>query len=213
MNNNKTEPFKIEKPIIFVVEGLDDKAFIEEFLDFLKLKDNFQIKDCGGRDNIKQIIETLTKDANFNNVKYLIVLMDNDKNAESTKVLIKNIFKGNLLPCHVNPGEFITNSDGNLNCGYYVFPSQNEEGDLETMLLKTYTDNSINRCVNNFIDCFTNNSAKFKITNKKKLQAFIITSEKDSIKDLRTAVKAKHYDFNHEAFKELKEFLSKIQLD
>ncbi|PUD22233.1 DUF3226 domain-containing protein, partial [Helicobacter pylori] len=107
-----------DKEILIFVEGPSDKVSLEVYLYFLEdlpIK-NFKVKDVKGKDNLsKRLLEIEKYDKT-------LIIFDADKNYESNKKEILKVVSKTKQ----------TISEEQI----FLFPNNQDDGDLETLLLK-----------------------------------------------------------------------------
>lgn len=124
-----------DKEILIFVEGSRDKVFLEVYLYFLgnfPIK-NFKVKDVTGKDNLsKRLLET---------EKYAktLIIFDADKNYESNKKEILTVVSKTKQ----------TISEEQI----FLFPNNQDDGDLETLLLEIAKHKEIIQCFKRYLKC------------------------------------------------------------
>ncbi|GAA8813866.1 hypothetical protein DUHN40_05760 [Helicobacter pylori] len=123
------------KEILIFVEGSSDKVFLEVYLYFLGdfLIKNFKVQKVDGKDNLsKRLLEIEKYD------KTLIVF-DADKDYESNKKEILEIVSETKQ----------TISEEQI----FLFPNNQDNGDLETLLLKIAKHDKLIKCFEKYLKC------------------------------------------------------------
>ncbi|GAB0054686.1 hypothetical protein YGH035_05040 [Helicobacter pylori] len=124
-----------DKEILIFVEGPSDKVFLEVYLYFLEgspIK-NFKVQKVDGKDNLsKRLLEIEKYD------KTLIVF-DADKNYKSNKEEILKIVSKTKQ----------TISEEQI----FLFPNNQDDGDLETLLLKITKHDKLIKCFEKYLKC------------------------------------------------------------
>ncbi|WP_283448342.1 DUF3226 domain-containing protein [Helicobacter pylori] len=121
-----------DKEILIFVEGPSDKVFLEVYLYFLEdipIK-NFKVKDVTGKDNLsKRLLET---------EKYAktLIIFDADKNYESNKKEILSKTQQKITEEQI-----------------FLFPNNQDDGDLETLLLEIAKHKEIIQCFKRYLKC------------------------------------------------------------
>ncbi len=123
-----------DKEILIFVEGPSDKVFLEVYLYFLEdlpIK-NFKVKDVKGKDNLsKRLLEIEKYD------KTLIVF-DADNYKSNKKEILTVVSKTKQ-----------TISEEQI----FLFPNNQDDGDLETLLLKIAKHDEFLKCFEGFLEC------------------------------------------------------------
>lgn len=124
-----------DKEILIFVEGSSDKVFLEVYLYFLEnipIK-NFKVKDVIGKDNLsKRLLEIEQYDKT-------LIIFDADKDYESNK---KEILTVVLKTKQTISEEQI-----------FLFPNNQDNGDLETLLLEIAEHKEIIQCFKRYLKC------------------------------------------------------------
>ncbi|MCQ2941309.1 hypothetical protein JT057_01475 [Helicobacter pylori] len=124
-----------DKEILIFVEGPSDKVFLEVYLYFLEdipIK-NFKVKDVTGKDNLsKRLLEIEQYDKT-------LIIFDADKDYESNK---KEILTVVLKTKQTISEEQI-----------FLFPNNQDNGDLETLLLEIAEHKEIIQCFKRYLKC------------------------------------------------------------
>ncbi len=124
-----------DKEILIFVEGPSDKVFLEVYLYFLEdlpIK-NFKVQNIKGKDNLsKRLLEIEKYDKT-------LIIFDADKNYESNKKEILKVVsktKQTILEEQI-----------------FLFPNNQDDGDLETLLLKIAKHEEFINCFESYLDC------------------------------------------------------------
>ena len=145
----------IKKPVIVVVEGLDDQWVLEYFcekwgfdqIQFIPVKGKLQ----------KSNVDSIILQPNFKNiVKSFGLIRDADDDYENAKKSIQGIFSSLKLE---------------QNTGFFIFPNNEKKGLLETLFIQACAiqDNERYECINNFIECLSKKTLNFLTIEKIRL--------------------------------------------
>lgn len=201
----------IDKEKILAVEGQDEKNFFTALLKHIDIPaSEFAIHDIGGKDQFKHKLPALVKVSGFfETVKTLVVIRDAEDNADTTFESIKDILKKqNLEP----PGQKNQFSEGNPKVGIFIMPGNYDKGMLEDLCLKTVENHPGMKCVEAFIDCVSGLESPPKNIAKAKVQAFLAAMP-NIANCIGIGAQKGYWDFDSEALKDLKSFLSNILND
>lgn len=170
-----------------IVEGNTDKDFLEMYCKYLKI--NVEIESIGGKDKLKNY-----KKLN-NDTKYFLIIFDADNNFDLSIQNIENQIK--ILK--------------NKNYDIFLFPNNNDNGNLEILIEKIANHNEILLCFEQYVNCIE--SAKNYNNNillpAKKSKVFAYMSSfgfKNGI-DAKDFNFSNYVDFENNYLKPLKEFL------
>ncbi|QQW83321.1 hypothetical protein HG570_01780 [Helicobacter pylori] len=128
----------INKEILIFVEGPSDRFFLEVYLFYLYFQEkfpikNFKVQNVDGKDNLsKRLLEIEKYDKT-------LIIFDADKNYESNKKEILKIVsktKQTILEEQI-----------------FLFPNNQDNGDLEDLLLKIAKHEEFINCFESYLDC------------------------------------------------------------
>ncbi|GAA8085083.1 hypothetical protein HpNP74_09570 [Helicobacter pylori] len=133
-----------DKEILIFVEGLRDKMFLEVYLYFLEdfpIK-NFKVKDVKGKDNLsKRLLEIEKYD------KTLIIFdADIKKESQESDAGFDNKLK------HIHE-KFQEKGIDFPKEQIFLFPNNQDDGDLETLLLKIAKHDEFLKCFEGYLEC------------------------------------------------------------
>ncbi len=187
-----------DKEILIFVEGPSDKVFLEVYLYFLEdlpIK-NFKVKDVKGKDNLsKRLLEIEKYD------KTLIVF-DADNYKSNKKEILTVVSKTKQ-----------TISEEQI----FLFPNNQDDGDLETLLLKIAKHDEFLKCFEGYLECIKSKEHYKPIKNIRKnmLYAYLevlglenLTKTNIDVFDNESKIKNKHEE-NYRRLKEMIDFKSK----
>ncbi|GAA8543136.1 hypothetical protein KYTH14_07040 [Helicobacter pylori] len=123
-----------DKEILIFVEGPSDKVFLEVYLYFLEdlpIK-NFKVKDVKGKDNLsKRLLEIEKYDKT-------LIIFDADNYKSNKKEILAVVSKTKQ-----------TISEEQI----FLFPNNQDDGDLETLLLKIAKHDEFLKCFEGYLEC------------------------------------------------------------
>ncbi|GAA9175471.1 hypothetical protein Taiwan43_05460 [Helicobacter pylori] len=126
------------KEILIFVEGPSDRFFLEVYLLYLYFQEkfpikNFKVQNVDGKDNLsKRLLEIEKYDKT-------LIIFDTDKDHESNK---KEILKIVSKTKQIISEEQI-----------FLFPNNQDDGDLETLLLKIAKHDKLIKCFEKYLKC------------------------------------------------------------
>ncbi|QJW29163.1 DUF3226 domain-containing protein [Helicobacter pylori] len=184
-----------DKEILIFVEGPSDKVFLEAYLYFLEdipIK-NFKVKDVTGKDNLsKRLLEIEKYDKT-------LIIFDADKDYESNKKEILSKTQQKITEEQI-----------------FLFPNNQDDGDLETLLLKIAKHEEFINCFESHLDCIKKQEHYKPIKNIRKSKWYVYLEAlgledlytKKNIFDTEGKVKDQ-YKGDYEKLKEVIDFNSK----
>ncbi|WP_423787010.1 DUF3226 domain-containing protein [Helicobacter pylori] len=126
------------KETLIFIEGPSDRLFLGVYLFYLYFQEkfpikNFKVQNVDGKNNLsKRLLEIEKYDKT-------LIIFDADKNYESNK---KEILKVVSKTKQTISGEQI-----------FLFPNNQDDGDLETLLLKIANHKEFINCFESYLDC------------------------------------------------------------
>ncbi|WP_187903666.1 DUF3226 domain-containing protein [Helicobacter pylori] len=209
-----------DKEILIFVEGPSDKVFLEVYLYFLEdlpIK-NFKVQNIKGKDNLsKRLLEIEKYDKT-------LIIFDADNYKSNKKEILTVVSKTKQ-----------TISEEQI----FLFPNNQDDGDLETLLLKIAKHDEFLNCFEGYLECIKSKEHYKPIknirknmlyaylelfelekffqykwdTNNKKNEEKIIIDDKDKIKEKHKEEYEKLkevIDFNSKSLIPLKNFLGQF---
>ncbi|MGN8467144.1 DUF3226 domain-containing protein [Helicobacter pylori] len=187
-----------DKEILIFVEGPSDKVFLEVYLYFLEdfpIK-NFKVKDVKGKDNLsKRLLEIEKYDKT-------LIIFDANKDYESNKKEILTVVSKRKQ----------TISEEQI----FLFPNNQDDGNLETLLLKIAKHDEFLKCFEGYLECIKSKEYYKPIKNIRKnmLYAYLealglenLTKTNIDVFDSKGKIKEK-YKEEYEKLKEVIDFNS-----
>ena len=140
----------IFKSKILAVEGKDEIYFFSALFKKLDISD-VQILDFQGKTNFPAKIKSIINIPGFMQVKKFALIRDADnKPPESAFSSITKSLENIGLPIPDKINTFINDS---ISIGIFIMPGNSKMGMLEDLCLKSISENPINKCIENYIDC------------------------------------------------------------
>ncbi|MCQ2865482.1 hypothetical protein JT176_00205 [Helicobacter pylori] len=130
-----------DKEILIFVEGPSDNVFLEVYLYFLEdlpIK-NFKVKDVKGKDNLSKRLLEIEKYAKT------LIIFDADEDYESNKREILKVVSNMKQTKQTEQ----TISEEQI----FLFPNNQDDGDLETLLLKIAKHDEFLKCFEGYLEC------------------------------------------------------------
>ncbi len=204
----------MSKKILIYTEGKSDRNFLGRYLNFLKCEDRFDIFDTEGKDKLisGEFLEKIDKilKNKHQTYKQVCIIFDADKK-ESQEIdagfdnKLKHICKELKEKGIDFPREQI-----------FLFPNNQDDGDLETLLLEIANHKEFINCFESYLDCIKKKEHYKPIKNIRKnmlyayLEAFGLENlyTKKNIFDIEGKVKNECKE-KYEKLKEVIDFDSK----
>jgi DNA-binding phage protein len=200
---------EITKEKLLLVEGNDDKLFIDKFLKKL-FRDDIQTHPIIGKGNFDIAhLKAITSMASFKNVKSLGLVRDADDDAENTFRSLCGILEAVGLSFPDKPNKFTNDS---IRTGIFIISPNAKKGNIEDLCLAAIKDLKEMDCIEDLFKCL-----KTKLSNdefpqnisKSKIQAFL-SSRKISVPHLGIATQKDYFPLDNNVFDGIKDFLLQI---
>ncbi|MGN8490252.1 DUF3226 domain-containing protein [Helicobacter pylori] len=200
-----------DKEILIFVEGPSDKVFLEVYLYFLEdlpIK-NFKVQNIKGKDNLsKRLLEIEKYDKT-------LIIFDADNYKSNKKEILTVVSKTKQ-----------TISEEQI----FLFPNNQDDGDLETLLLKIAKHDEFLKCFEGYLECIKSKEHYKPIKNIRKnmLYAYLealglenLTKTNIGVFDDKGKIKSEYeenykklteeaIDFNSKSLIPLKDFLGQF---
>lgn len=214
-------PIKASK--LLLVEGVDDENFFRALANSSDAgKNDLEIKNYGGKDNLRNFIRVLPKTSGFGNVKVLAVVRDADNDARAACQSISDSMAEiwETVPSENEPSvtskfkrsheDYDQYGSTNFSLGLFIVPGMNcNEGELEDLILDSMADSDISECVDKHIECLESHSVNLKKPSKTKLYTNLSSRPEPGLK-LGEAITHGYIDLKSKVFDEVKKFLMNL---
>lgn len=204
----------IEKEVQLLVEGKDERNFFEEFAKHLALR-NVQIKVLGGKDRLREFLETLVAATAFQTVRSIGIVRDADESADRAFQSVRTSL-GNAndairssdvkFPVPDRPGR-LTGERPALSV--LILPGNGQKGMLETLLCMTFAGSGVDRCIDGFFGCAEKAGSRIHRPDKARARAYLATKP-DPRLSVGVAAKRGYWDLDHGAFDGVRSFLTSL---
>jgi hypothetical protein len=199
----------IVAPVLLLCEGAGDAAFFRHVLDSYEIT-GFQVafppRDNPGFDGFAPYLSGMPIRRGYEDLKHIVIVADCDDNAaERFKKVIEVITVSNLTA----PKEARRPSKGTPAVTVVLLPSNEEPGNLETLLLKTLKPHDKAACWDKYFECLKMDDLRPGVVSKKKAATIIATANNSNptctLHYLWSEKNRKYNPFSieHDAIKEL----------
>lgn len=198
-------PITYEK--ILAVEGHDAFQFFKALLRQLTLLTNIEIRNFGGVGDLSDFLDLLVITPGFERVTSLGIVRDAETNAESA---FQSVCGGLSMAALSVPEHPMSIADGNPKVSVFILPDCENPGMLETLCLRTVSDDMAMVCVEEYFRC-TQNQGLALPSNMPKAQvhAFLASKPHPGFL-LGQAAHEGYWPWNHPAVDKIKQFLRDI---
>ncbi|GHS27293.1 hypothetical protein VN1155_00830 [Helicobacter pylori] len=141
----------MSKKILIYTEGKSDRNFLGWYLNFLKYKDHFDIFDIEGKDKLisDEFLEKIDKilKNKHQTYKQVCIIFDADKKeSQERDAGFDNKFEHICKELKEKRIDFPREQ-------IFLFPNNQDDGDLETLLLKIANHKEFINCFESYLDC------------------------------------------------------------
>ena len=194
----------IKSETLLLVEGNDHRNFFEAFRDHLTIP-KMQIENYGGVNQLSGVLAAYASSREFGAVRRLGIIRDAESSAESAFQSVRSALgKANLaLPERI--GEVTT---GDPLVGVLVLPDDGP-GMLETVLARCFAETREDDCIDRFFQCVKADGRTILRSEKARTCAYLATT-RDPHVSVGVAAKKGVWNFTHDAFNKIREFLSRL---
>ena len=201
------KPTEIKSAIQLLVEGNDQRNFFEAFIDHLSLE-NIQIQNFGGVNQLRDFLEGLVSATGFRQIVHSLgIVRDAETSAGRAFQSVQSSLKNAELPV---PDSLTERTETSPAVTVLILPDDNRPGMLETLLCESFTDTSVDHCIDDFFTCVENlPNVSIKNLYKARAHAYL-TTKPDPHFSVGVAAKKKYWDLDHDVFRNVRDFLQRI---
>jgi len=201
------EPIKESKQLL--VEGRSDEEFFKALMRNMGIE-GIQIQRYEGKDRLRNFIERFRSQSNFKMVVSLGIVRDADNNAKSAFQSVCSALKNAGLSHPKQPESF---EGTKPRIGVLVLPDANTPGMLETICLRSVTDDPAMKCVDEYFNCVQEQLGYLpKTINKAQVQAFM-ASKPETVWQLGEAAQKNYWQLDHPTFDHVKRFMNDLLMN
>lgn len=198
-------PITINTETLLLVEGNDYRNFFEAFKEHIGIP-QMQIMNFGSVTQLSNFLSALVKSQQFARVRRLGIARDAEHSARSAfQSVCSSLGKANL----VLPDTAGIVADGCPSVSVLVVPDDGA-GMLETVLAGSFAGTPEDDCIDRFFECVYPNGRKMqRRPEKARTTAYLATTPHPHV-SVGVAAKKRIWDFDHDAFRKIREFLSRL---
>lgn len=197
-----------DRPLLIFVEGTDDGHFVDVILSEIGADPAevgiFVVK---GNGNFAREIASFKKTRHFRKARGVIILRDADDNPQGAASDINRIFQKEF-GTGTTHAKILTAET--LKIGFFLFPTENEDGDLEKLCLSTIPDSKIVGAAESYIEAAQGVNNLTTQIYKRKSQVFLAGIAGDLCRGAGLGFKRGFFDAQHVALSPLKTFLKEF---
>ncbi|MFH1862224.1 MAG: DUF3226 domain-containing protein [bacterium] len=195
-----------KEPKLLIVEGKDDKLFFESMITFFKIP-SIQVFSVNGKSNFKPKLHAIIQSPGFHElISDIGIIRDADDNCQNSFKSIQGTLRKEKLP---TPSRLMEKTAGKPSIQIIILPNNRDNGMLEDICLQSIAQNSI-KCIEEYISCMQGcNELLSKNLSKTKVYTYLAAQE-DPRADLGVSAAQNSWNFDHQAFAEIRKFLQKL---
>ena len=193
---NKHIPDEVSR--VLVVEGNEDRYFFSKWLEHLGKHGECHFAVCDGKDNIAIELVNILIDDNFINIDQIGIICDNDYSEsrhgkQAFEVVLEEIVRANQevkesgplreLPIPEQPRQPIGNRPS---ISVLLLPADEEDGMLESLVLKAIGQNDIMDCVDEYFCCLNKAGLELKKARESRSRLSVYISGKTLAEEFAT---------------------------
>ena len=196
----------IESKNQLLVEGNDQRNFFRAFVKHRSIE-NIQIQNFGGVNELSDFLLAFVKMPDFHTVQSIGIVRDAEMSAKGAFQSVRSSLKKVKLSIPQKSG---VRTDANPAVTVLILPDENRRGMLETLICQSFADTSVDQCIDGFFTCVENSaSVSIKNADKARVHAYLTTRPEPHY-SVGVAAMNGYWDLDHEAFRNVHEFLQRI---
>lgn len=202
-----TEPLRIRRSRLLLVEGNDEDRFFSNLLTYIHPGDRpIQIIPTHGKDMLDSVLGLLTKQSEFSAVTHLGIVRDADDNPTGAFASVCGALRKYSLPIPADPEKFAGDS---VLVGIFIMPGAGLGGALENLCLDAVKGEPQMACVDGFANCIKSVVLTHPVNiDKLRIQSYVATISGARL--IGEAADRGGLNFANTRYDALKEFLAKI---
>lgn len=192
---------------LIAVEGKDEINWLSALRNQLGI-DNMEIRSLGGIASFSTKIKTLVITPGFTSVLSFGIIRDANSNASATFQSVCSALRNVGLPVPTQPLKPAKAARGKPRVVVLIVPHGESKGMLEDICLQSVGGDPAMTCVETYFKCLTRNLGKLPNNlSKAKVHAFLSSRNEPDLR-LGEAAKAGYWPLTHQAFDQVRRFLS-----
>jgi hypothetical protein len=198
------KPFSIERPVLVIVEGVDDQGVLGALLRHDGICD-VQIMPTGGKASLAEGLRGLKLAVGFESVRSIGILRDADTDPSTAFQSVCDALERVVLPVPERP---LVPAAGPPKVTVMILPSSSRPGALEDLCLAAVAGDAAFPCVQRYFDCLSEAGVEGpRNVSRARMQVFL-ASRPEVGKRLGEA--AHYLPWHVPAFDELRQFIQAV---
>lgn len=210
----------IHKTYLIVCEGKDALLFLIDYLESEALKEDprfandIEVFRFDGNSELSRTLRMLQNTDGYEQVKRILVIRDAEMDPKAAKQCIQSAFEHNHLPIPLECNQWKSNSQGNIQTAYSLFPTCDrvtEPGTLEDLCWRILSDDCAEEMRGEIIQFLsimkTKHSREYPREFKNKLHAYLSATDEYVSLKLGEAAKAGAYNWHADELNPLRDVI------
>ena len=198
------QPNTIEEKKQLLVEGNDQRNFFEAFIKHLN-RQNVQIQNFGGVNELRGFLRGFIKVPDFHSVESIGIVRDAETNADGAFQSVVTAIEAVGLPIPERADQKKTDYP---RVSVLILPDGRSPGMLETLLNRSFADDSVNGCIDVFFQCVNDlPNGQIQRPEKARTHAYLSTRPEPQF-SVGVAAKNNYWDLDHKEFEPIRSFLA-----
>jgi hypothetical protein len=194
---------------LIAVEGKDELNLLSSLKERLGIG-NIEIRCLGGKYSLPTKLKSLIITPGFTSVVSLGVMRDANSNASTAFQSVCDALRNTNLPVPTQPLTPAKAHQANPQVVVLILPHGASEGMLEDICLQSVAEDPAMTCVERYFECLMRNIGRLPSNlSKAKVHAFLSSRNQPDLR-LGDAAKAGYWPLTHQAFNQVKQFLSML---
>ena len=199
------ERIAIGAGVQLLVEGKDAANFFRELVRRLSLPD-VDIHDFRGVDQFRRFLAAFVAAPNFGNVRSIGIVRDAEQSADAAFQSVRDALEHVNLAALQRPDE---STGENPSVRVLILPGDREPGMLETLPCRTFTEDPVTRCVDDFLQCAEDSGQPVQRRDKARAHAWLATQPLPNVSVGMAALKG-YWNLDHPALEPVRRFLTAL---
>lgn len=198
-------PRSIIKRKLLIGEGVEEVRFFDALCKHLTIAD-VQVMQYGGKDNLAPFLKSLPNIPGFSGLVAVGLTRDADTSCDNTFQSVSDALRRANLPVPARPGEW---ADGRPRVGIYLLPDCRSKGMLEDLCLRTITEESSAKCVEEYFNCLKTTAKLPGHISKARVHAWLASRPRPDLR-LGEAAQEGYWPMEHPSLKPIRDFIKSI---
>lgn len=205
----KSDVLKVIKSKLLIVEGKDEENIFNKICEEFNLT-SIQVIPIGGKYNFQHTLPILVKDSDFDIVDSIGIVRDADTDADAAFISVCGVLRESRISQPIKP---LIPSDQRPITNIFIAAGDNSKGSIESIFMKTVSDQPIMTCVKKYFDCVKEKQNEIPSPDKidiAKLYVYLSANPNYCRKRFGHSVLGEQWNLKHNELNALINFLKKL---